>query len=348
MLHELENHGIESSIPPVKAWALFSPDSEFVGNGFSSELHGCSTMASGRPPGEPLKVRHVISALMSALLLSACQPTVNSPLKVGSRVDRIVSLSPGITETLFEMGFGPRVVGVSRFDHFPPATENLPRVGGYLDPNWEAIIRLHPDLILVMESQEAVRVRAERFGLRCCRVDQHDLKAMLASFENIAAACGNAEVGKSLRARVEARLQSISGRVRGFPKPRTLVVVGRNPKQEVQNAWVAAPGSLCDDLLSRAGGVNVITDSSHGPYPEISREGILDLDPDVILDLMSPNSRPAVSPQVLLRDWKSMTPLRARREKKIFILQESWLVIPGPRVVRSLEVFAKTLHPGLS
>jgi len=298
--------------------------------------------------GEPVRAVFKFPMLLFLLILLGCRPGETPPSRAHAGIERIVSLSPGITETLFAMGFGAKVVGVGRFDHYPEAAEELPRVGGYLDPNWEAIIRLHPDVLFVMESQEAIKNRAESRGLHCCLIDQHDLDAVLASFEEIAAACGNHEVGTKLRTKIQVRLQEISARVHSYPKPRVLVVVGRSPLHAVEKAWVAAPGSLCDDLLRRAGGVNVIMDASHGPYPEISREGILALDPDVILDFVAPEPALSLDPEVLLRDWNSMLPLRARREENIHILTEAWLVIPGPRVVQSLEIFVKTLHPGLS
>lgn len=297
--------------------------------------------------GEPLRAVLKFPALIFLLILSGCGPVSSSPSKADAGIKRIVSLSPGITETLFALGFGAKVVGVGRFDHYPEAAEKLPRVGGYLDPNWEAIIRLQPDVLFVMESQDAIKNRAESLGLHCCLIDQHNLDAVLASFEEIAAACGNVEIGTKLRRKTQARLQEISAKAHSHPKPRVLVVVGRSPLHAVEKAWVAAPGSLCDDLLRRAGGVNVISDASHGPYPEISREGILSLDPDVILDLIAPGPALSLDPGALLRDWNSMLPLRARREKNIHILTQAWIVIPGPRVVQSLDAFVKTLHPDL-
>lgn len=243
------------------------------------------------------------------------------------------------------MGLGSRVVGVSRFDDFPEEVRRLPRVGGYLDPNWEAVLRLQPDLLLVMESQERVSRRAATLSLPSCRIDQHNLSAVLESFERIADCCGMPGAGAALRARVQLQLGEISEAVGNSPAPRVLVVVGRMPHAPVEVIWAAAPGSLYDDLLQFAGGVNAIRESGRGPYPEIGREGIISLDPDVILDLLTRTPEQGPEEGGLLRDWEGIGPLRARRENQIHILRDPSITIPGPRLVDSTRIFARILHP---
>lgn len=298
--------------------------------------------------GESLRFLSKSALLMLLPLFAACARSPAPIRGLRSAPERIVSLSPGITQSIFEMGFGPKLVGVGRFDRVPEAARKLPRVGGYVDPNWEAILRLKPDLMLVMESQEDIQSRAESLGLSCVRIDQHDLSAVLGSFEQIASACGNPGIGRILRNRVENRLAEISARVRDQPKPRALVVVGRNPGEAVRMVWAAAPGSLYDDLLRLAGGVNVVREDGYGPYPEISREGILSLDPDVVIDLVTTSPELKLDSRQLLRDWDSLAPLRALRAGKIHLMSEAWLTVPGPRVVESLEAFSRVLHPGES
>jgi len=244
------------------------------------------------------------------------------------------------------MGFGPNVVGVGRFDEYPEEVGNLPRVGSSLDPNWEAVVSLKPDLLLVMESQEDIRRHAEDLGLRCCLVDQHDLQSVLESFPAIARCCGNAAAGETLRKRIEGRMKEIAAAVEPLPRPRVLVVVGRPPGRPVNVVWVAAPGSLYDDLLRLAGGCNVLK-SGPGPYPELGRESMLSLDPDIILDLVPRTSEATVSSADLLRDWEALPPLRARRLGNIHVLDQPWIVVPGPRILDSLELFLRVLHPEL-
>ena len=81
---------------------------------------------------------------------------------------RIVSLVPATTEMLFAMGAGPKVIGVGSYDHYPPAVETLPRLGGLLDPNIEQLIALRPDLVIVYDTQTDLRRRLERAGMATC------------------------------------------------------------------------------------------------------------------------------------------------------------------------------------
>ncbi len=108
-------------------------------------------------------------------------------------------MSPGLTETLFALGVGDRVVGVTRFCNFPPEAASRARVGGFLDPNWEAIVALEPDLVVLMESHLDVEARLAGLGIASLKVDQHDVESALASFELLANACGVGDRGVELR-----------------------------------------------------------------------------------------------------------------------------------------------------
>jgi len=256
---------------------------------------------------------------------------------------RIVALSPGLAETLFAVGCGDRVVGVSRFTHYPPEADQLPRLGGYLDLNREALVRLEPDMVFMMESQDAVGRMLEGMGIAVCRCDQHDLDAVLESFENIGKACGKAEEGRNLRRRISRELDELRTRYSALKHPGVLVVAGRSVGEPIGRVFAAGEGSLFDGLVRAAGGENLVS----GPvqYPEISREGILALDPDYILDVIPSEGDMPGDEARLLDDWSSLKPLKAYRARRVIVLRQPWLAVPGPRIVETVRLFGRILHP---
>ena len=120
------------------------------------------------------RVRSIVIALTGALAAAGCGVApVRSPAVPGPP-QRIVSLAPSLTETLFALGLGDRVVGVTRFCAHPPKARELPQVGGYLDPNYEALVALEPDLVVLIPSSAETGRRLESLGIPVLPVDQHD------------------------------------------------------------------------------------------------------------------------------------------------------------------------------
>lgn len=268
------------------------------------------------------------------------------PASAAATPERIVSMSPALTETLFALGVGDRVVGVTRFCLYPEEALELPKVGGYLDPNWEAIVALEPDLVVLMESHAEAERRLDRLGIRTLRVNQQKVADILLSFQQLAGACGAPNRGDALRVEVEQSLERIRTTVAGRPKSRVIVSVGRQPGSgRLATVWAAGPGTFLDDALRLAGGVNVVPGGIAGAYPEISTEGLLQLDPDDILDVIPELEAGGMDVGVALADWQGLRSLRAVREGRVHVLGRHNLSIPGPRIAEVVEAFARALHP---
>src|SRR5438093_183378 len=204
--------------------------------------------------------------VLSALVLAAAcggappAPPVMPPA-------RVVSLAPSITEIVYALGAADRLVGVCAQCNYPEAAAQLPRVGGYLVPNVEAVVAARPDLVLVVPSpgnRDAVHA-VERTGIRVVVVQDRTLEDLWTSMRTVAAALDLAERGEGLVTDVQRRLEAVRGRVAGLPPRRVLLVVGHTP------LVVAGRGSLQDELVSAAGGVNVAADVG-GVWPQISLE----------------------------------------------------------------------------
>ena len=260
---------------------------------------------------------------------------------------RIVSLAPSLTETLFALGLGERIVGVTRYCAYPPEALELPKIGGYLDPSYEALLALQPDLVVLIPSSDETEKRLESLGVRVLRVDQHDVDGVLESITVLAAACGVPEEGDLLRASVEERLQKVAAQIAGRPRPRAVVVVGHDVGGGVvRSVWAAGPDTFYDDVLRIAGGVNGV-EGGLARYPELSREGLASIDPDVVLDVIAGLEERGLRVPEIRDSWLKLVELRAVREGRVEILDGDVMVVPGPRLPEMVENIARALHPEL-
>jgi iron complex transport system substrate-binding protein len=224
---------------------------------------------------------------------------------------------------------------------------NLPKVGGHLDPNFEAIVALSPDLVVAIPSSREIRQRLESLGIRVLEVDQHDVEAVLESISTIADACGVSERGEALTAELRGGLERIRSIVGESPRPRAVVVIGHQVGGgSVRSVWTAGPDTFYDGVLQIAGGVNAV-EGGLARYPEMSREGLASLDPDVVLDLVAGIEERDLDVERIREEWERLTELRAVRENRVRVLAGDLMVVPGPRLPEMVEVFARSLHPGL-
>ena len=264
---------------------------------------------------------------------------------------RIVSMAPSITEVLFALGLGDRVVGVTRYCDFPVEAKSRAQVGGYLDPNFEAIVALRPDLVIVIQDQSTVKARIESFGIATLQIEHQNLAGIFASIALIAGRCGVGDKGRALITTMHVRLDRINSRFDereskfdGWERPRVIVVVGRTPGEgSVKSVWAAGPGSYFDDVVRAAGGINACSMSGIA-YPELSREGLASLDPDVIVDVIPEITRRGLGSDVALGEWASLTELRAVRSNRVVVLAADFMEIPGPRIVDAVEAVAAVIH----
>jgi iron complex transport system substrate-binding protein len=283
----------------------------------------------------------MIMAAVMALAAVACgggaPPALADP-------QRLVSLAPSVTELVFALGLGERVVGVTRYCDHPPEAATRSQVGGYLDPNYEAIVALRPDLVLLIQDQADTERRLGQLGLATLRVDHHDVAGILASIERVAAACDVVERGVELSRALEARLAAVAATVPPGPPPRVLVVVGRAAGGgSVTSVWAAGPGAFYEDVLRLAGAANACA-TGGVPYPELSREGIGSLDPEVIVDVQPRLAEQGLDAAAAVADWQGLVEVRAVREGRVVVLGDDFMEIPGPRVVDAVEAVAAAVH----
>jgi iron complex transport system substrate-binding protein len=258
---------------------------------------------------------------------------------------RIVSTSPSITETLFALGLGDRVVGVSTFCRFPPEAVRLPRVGTFLKPDAELIAGLRPDLVVVHDVSTGIDRKLASLHLPFVVVERGTLASVFSSIKQIGGAAGVPERADLLVKDVERRLDAIRQSA-AMPRRRVLFIIGRHPGT-LTDLVAIGPGSYLNDVIEIAGGRNVLNIAGQPEYPRISMETVLRLDPEVIVDTVDMGETSADRRQrapINERLWAGYGTLTAVKSGRLYAATTDALVVPGPRVVAAAEWVAALLH----
>jgi len=256
---------------------------------------------------------------------------------------RIISLIPAATEMLFAMGAGDRLAGVSNYDRFPPDVARLPRVGGLLDPDVERLLALKPDLVIVYDTQTDLKRQLERADIPMFRYVHRGLPDITETMRALGERIGAKPGADAAASRIERALAAIRGRVAGRPRPKTLLVFGREPGT-LRHVDASGGYGFLHDVLELAGGSDVLGDL-HKQSVEMSTEMILTRAPEVIIELHYGDSLKPDRLDAERRVWNTLASVPAVKNTRVYLLTGDEFVVPGPRIVTAAERFARSLHP---
>jgi iron complex transport system substrate-binding protein len=267
----------------------------------------------------------VLCALMPGAMTGAAAPPPS----------RIVSTSPGVTETLFALGLGDRVVGVSTFCRYPESVLRLPKVGTFLDPDPELIAGLRPDLVVMHAVATDLQAQLARLRIPTVVVERGDAPDVFATIRQIGAAAGVADRAEQLVRTIETGLARVGREAAAQPRRRVLLLIGRRPGTLTDLVAVGRDAYL-NRLIGLAGGVNVMATDGMPAYPGISMETVLRLDPEIIIDTVdvgdTADERGRRGP-INERLWQAYGMLTAVRTGRVYAMTTDALVVPGPRIV---------------
>jgi len=249
---------------------------------------------------------------------------------------RVVSLSPSTTEALFAVGAKDVVVGRSRYCDFPPEALALPQVGGYADPNFEAILALKPDLVVGGRGPAGPQLldRLTALGTQGYFPETESFAQIEAMLLGLGERTGHAADANAVVARMHARERDIDAALAGRARPRVLLVFGLEP------IVVAGPRSFPTEMLERAGSQNVVREG--GLYPTLGMEQIYALDPDVVVNAAIAEAHGA---QRITREATGWRELRAVKSGHVVAIADESVLRPGPRIADALAILARGLHP---
>jgi iron complex transport system substrate-binding protein len=250
---------------------------------------------------------------------------------------RIISLAPNTTEILFALGLDEEIVGVSLHCNFPEKAKVRPRVGSYINLDYERILSLKPDLVVATgagNTKEMVE-RLGRLGFPAYVLFPKQFDDILRSIRGLGRAIQRDREAAALAEAMRTRKERVARLVAGLPRPRVFLQIGEAPIVTVGRR------SFADDLIRIAGGENV-AGAEKNAYPRYSMEEILRRSPEVIV-ISSMNPRGDY--EKVRREWARWPMLPAVRDRRVHVIDSDLLDRPAPRIVDGLEELARLLHP---
>ena len=255
---------------------------------------------------------------------------------------RIISLMPSATEILYGVGAFERVVAVSDYCDYPPEAARLPRIGGWQNTNVERLAALRPDLVVMMDAQAPfIKDRLDALGIRTLAVGTRTLTDVFGAIESIGRATGQIDQAQRLSSETRAVLEEIRGRVGARERPRVLCVVDRVPGT-LRDLYSATRGSFLAELIEIAGG-EVIAPNAESGYGQISKEALLALDPEIIIDIV-PGAEGSFSEDAE-SVWRELPQVRAVRNNRVYTVRDARTVHPSQFIAVTARRFAEIVHP---
>ena len=242
---------------------------------------------------------------------------------------RIVSILPSLTETVCELGYCARLVGVDRYSNYPESVKALPQVGGGLDPNVEAIVALRPDVVLMAKSAR-VGERLEALGIKVVALEPKthaDVQRVILKIGQLLEVADAQRIWRAIDAGVSAAAQSVPANVRGA---KVYFEVNQGP-------YAAGESSFIGETLTRLGAKNIVP-AKLGPFPKLNPEYIVRTNPDLIM--IGQRSADGLQQRP---GWQSIRALREQRVCLFSTEDADALVRPGPRMAEGARLMARCL-----
>ncbi len=259
---------------------------------------------------------------------------------------RIVSTAPSITETLYALGLGDRVAGVTTYCHYPPEAMKKPKIGAYTQPDLEVIASLRPDLVIIQQNPVRLAERLAGLHLNVLEISHESLSQIARMIDRIGEAAGVPDRARALNQSIRAQLDDVSRRTGKLSRRRVLFVVGRTPGM-LENIVTLSRGSYLNELIEIAGGTNIFA-GARTSYPKVSVEEVLARAPEVIIDMGDMAQTIGVTEEqkrAVAALWGRYSSLPAVKQGRVYGVASDIYVVPGPRITEGAREFAAMIHP---
>ena len=300
----------------------------------------------------PFKTRFIHALLLVCLIL-ACACNSSKPsfqnsaasreitddagrrVSLPERVDRVISLAPNLTEIVFAVGGGDRLVGNTTYCDYPAEAKTIAKVGDSMQPSLERIIALRPQVVLISTASqlETFTQQLKDRNIAVFVTDPHDLEGIFRSIEHVGQILGQTEQTSQLVKTLRGRISAVEQAVQRSKPVRVFYQVSGEP------LYAAGRDSYVTDLLRRAGAVSVTADVP-GAWPKYSNESALAAKPEAII-LPTGGSMGAANATIA----EALRNSPAARDGRVYKINDDHLARPGPRVVDGIEAMARALHP---
>jgi iron complex transport system substrate-binding protein len=256
---------------------------------------------------------------------------------------RILCFTPSISETIYALGGGDRIAGVSSYVSYPPESLQKPFLGGHLNPNFEKIMALAPDLVVFQGASDTIMRFCNINDINVLRVTFRDIDSIFKEMQMLGDIIGETDRATKLCDTLRFELDAIRAKVATLPRKKVFFTFDRIPG-ELGKIYSTNHESFISELMSIAGGDNIFS-GVKSIYPQISLEALLKHAPDVIIEMKTSEMVDQKYTDQFIADWQVLESVPAVIHKEIHIVSDSALIVPGPRIVIACKLFAKILHP---
>jgi len=265
---------------------------------------------------------------------------LNREVTITKQPERIISLSPANTEILFALGLGEKVVGITNVCNYPSQTKEKEKIGDYNNPNLEKIIELEPDLILASHGNPTELIdQLEELNYTVVGLNPKNIDDVISSITMVGKITGNVKEAARLTEEMEERIGAVLSKTSSLVennKPRVLYVVWYKP------LWTAGSGTFIDELIQKAGGINIAGDIAG--WPQMNLETVIEKNPQVIIIGYSEDQPELIQ---AVRNESTLDQTDAFKNNQIHTIDTDIVSRTGPRIVDALEEIAKIIHPEL-
>ena len=247
---------------------------------------------------------------------------------------RIISLSPSITETLFALGLGDNLVAVTDYCDFPDVVNTLPKVGGFINPNLEAILALQPDLVIMLAKQQRVVEQLQQLNIQTLPVFNTSLDDIKQTIADIGQQTQHQQQANKLLDKINQKITFIAEKTKDLARPSVMITMGHSLDSEhMKQIFIAG-------LITLAGGQNVYQ-AQQPSVPSLSVEGIMQLNPQIIFDIYPEADDHNSDLDQVLHQWHNLKYVDAIKNNRIHLIEQNYATIPGPRIFLLLDPLAR-------
>lgn len=248
--------------------------------------------------------------------------------------ERVVSLSPAITEILYFIGAEDNVIGVSSYCDYPPGALEKKQMGGFEDPNLELVVESEPDMVFVAAGVQAEFIKTlEDLGISVFALDAETVEEVIENIKLAGKIMGVEEKATHKAGELRERVDKVTAKVKDEERPVVFFEIWDDPLMS------AGAGSFVNDLIELAGGTNLYGDADHR-YPTVSFERLVEKDPEIYIAIDHKR-------QDDIETRTGFDSLQAVKEDRVYTIEDDLVTLPGPRVVDGLEKLAAAIHPHL-
>jgi iron complex transport system substrate-binding protein len=265
------------------------------------------------------------------------QDALGREVTLASPPKRIIPLAPSLTEILYYLGLGDRVVGVTEYSNYPAEAAQKPSVGSYIDPNIEKIISLSPDLVIGTKDGNIPGsiYLLDEAKIPAYIVNPRNVRDVIATITEIGNLCGVSEKAGQLVGSLNKRLDLIEALVSSSDKPLVFLQINVSPIMTVNK------NTFQNDLIKLAGGINMTAEEPI-TYPRISIEEVIRKRPDIIIITSMENGGEFEKAKVNWMRWPSIP---AVKNNRVYLTNPDLVDRPSQRIIDGLEAMAKLIHP---